>query len=118
MPVSYITYKGKQILYCDFRDMKAKQEVLTNLELMVKFYVEADKKILTLADVRGTYTDPEITEKIKYYGKAVFALKAEKRAIIGINALRRIVLRGYNLFTNNDLRPFETEEEAKEYLIS
>jgi len=118
MPVSYIEYKGKKILYCDFRDLKDKKSVLDNLELMVKFYQEGDGKILTLADVRGTYTDPEITDKIKYYGNTVFKSNAKKRAIIGMNALRRIVLRGYNLVTGNDLRPFDTEEEAKEYLIS
>ncbi|WP_425392091.1 STAS/SEC14 domain-containing protein [Ekhidna sp.] len=118
MPVSYITHKGRKILYVNFKDMKSKEVVLANLEDMKKHYVEASDKIYLLLDVRGTFTDPEVMDRLKHYGKQYFKGKSEKRAVLGVSGIKKIMLKGYALVTNTDVKPFEDEEEAKNYLAS
>ncbi len=118
MPISYITYKGKKILHADFKDLKDKDAVLENLERMKEHYLEAEDKILLLADLRGTFSNPEIMDKLKYYGKTVFHGRSVKRAVIGIVGVKKILLKAYNVFTSNEVIPFESEEEAKDYLVS
>ena len=116
MPVSYIEHKGKKLLHVDFKDMKEKQIVLENIELMVKFYKEATEDIYLLLDVRGTYNDPEVMDKLKNYGKTVFKGRSKNRAILGITGMKKLLLRAYSTFTNTDVSVFETVEDAKDYL--
>ncbi len=58
-----------------------------------------------------------IKDKTKRLGKEVFSVYAKKRAIIGMDGLRGLILKGYNAITGNDLKPFPTLEEAKDYLV-
>ena len=83
---------------------------------MVKFYKEADQPIYLLLDVRGTFVNPEVMDKLKHYGKTVFNGRSAKRAILGVTGVKKILLKGYNLFTSTSVTPFETEVEAKDYL--
>ncbi|MEQ6165876.1 hypothetical protein AAOE16_01675 [Ekhidna sp. MALMAid0563] len=118
MPVSYITHKGRKILYVNFKDIKSKEAVLANLEEMKKFYLEATEKIYLLLDVRGTFTDPEVMDRLKNYGKNHFNGKSEKRAVLGVTGVKKILLKGYNLVTKTEVQPFDDEEQAKDYLAS
>ncbi len=116
MPVSYVTHKNRKILHVDFKDIKEKEKVLDNLEEMVKFYKSATEDIYLLLDVRGTFTDPEVMDKLKNYGKSVFKGKSKKRAVLGVSGIKSILLRAYSLFTNTDVAPFDDIEQAKDYL--
>lgn len=118
MPISYITHKGKEIIFCDFKDMKNKSEIFAQLEVMSVEFKKSKGDLLVLTDVRGAHNDPEVVEKTKAYGKTVFSKYAKKRAIIGMDGLRGLILRGYNALTGNDLKPFSSIEEAKDYLVS
>ena len=118
MPVSYISHKSRKILHVDFKDIKEKEKVLKNLEEMVKFYKSATEEIYLLLDVRGTFTDPEVMDKLKNYGKTVFKGKSKKRAVLGVSGIKSLLLRAYSLFTNTDVAPFDNIEEAKDYLAS
>lgn len=118
MPVSYITHKGKEILHVDFKDIKNKTVVLGEIDEMAKFYRESTKEILLLLDVRGTFTDPEVMDKLKSYGKTVFKGKSRKRAILGVSGVKKLLLKAYSTVTNTSLAAFEDIEEAKDYLAS
>ena len=116
MPVSYITHNNRKILHVDFKDIKDKETVLNNLEDMVKFYKSATEDIYLLLDVRGTFTDPEVMDKLKNYGKTVFKGKSKKRAVLGVSGIKSLLLRAYSMFTNTDVAPFDDIEAAKNYL--
>ena len=118
MPISYIEYKGKEIIFCDFKDMKDKSNIFSQLASMAVEFKKSNGDLLVLTDVRGTHNDPEVVEKTKYYGKNVYRHYAKKRAIVGMGGLRKLILRGYNAITGNDLQPFDSLEEAKEYLVA
>lgn len=116
MPVSHITHKGREILHVDFSHLKQKSPVMDTLNDWVKAYKESDKEIFLLLDVTEAFSDPEVMEKMKHYGKTVFKGKSKKRAVVGITGAKKLLLRGYKLFTNTDLSTFDTVDEAKEYL--
>ena len=118
MPVSYITHKDRKILHVDFKDIKDKEKVLANLEEMVKFYKSATEEIYLLFDVRGCFTDPEVMDKLKNYGKNVFKGRSKKRAVLGVSGIKGLLLRAYSLFTNTEVATFEDIDEAKDYLAA
>ena len=91
---------------------------METIEDWVKAYKESSEPINILLDVRGAFNDPEVMEKFKYYGKTVFKGRSRKRAVIGITGAKKLLLRGYSLFTNTDVSTFDTIEDAKEYLAS
>jgi hypothetical protein len=114
MGVKWIDYKGKRILYVDFRKLYEEQ-VLANDELFVKFIKESPTKVLILANVEGAAISS--LEKIKEVSKKEVSPKVAKSAIVGITGLKDILLRAYNSFTGSSAQPFATEQEAMDWLV-
>ena len=44
--------------------------------------------------------------------------KSEKRAILGVGGIKKILLRAYSMVTGTNVTPFEDEEKAKDYLAN
>ena len=57
-------------------------------------------------------------KKASEYGKEVFNERTSKNAAIGVSGIKKILLQAYNLVVKDKLLPFNTKEEALEYLIS
>ena len=119
MPVNYIQYKGKKILYVDYRNMTGEQtaEAIANLEEEAKEMRTWTKKGLILTDFRNAKASAEYMAHAKKLGKEVFAEKIQKSAALGITGVKNILLQAYNAFSKDKLVPFNSEEEAKEWLI-
>ena len=117
MPISYITYKGKEILYIDLRESKTEQRSKELLAETVKYYEESSGNLIALTNVEGTYMNPEIIEETKKYAKSLFSVKAKKRAMVGVKGLKKLIFNSYAKISGNNIRLFDTEEEAKDYLI-
>jgi hypothetical protein len=116
MPVSYIQYKGKKILYVDYRNMTGEQGIAT-LNEEAKEMENWTQKGLVLNDFRNAKASAEFMAHAKKLGKEVFVFKVQKTAAIGITGVQSILLQAYNAFSKDKLVPFATEEEAKEWLI-
>jgi hypothetical protein len=114
MAVKWIDYKGKRILYVDFRKLYEEQ-VTANLEMEIKFIKESPAKVLILANVEGAAISS--LEKIKEVSKKEISPKVAKSAIVGITGLKDILLRAYNTFTGSTAHPFATEQEAMDWLV-
>lgn len=115
MPVSWITYKGKEILLIDYRGLSL-DESFETLGQVGKMVAEKDEKVLILADVRDSYTSPEFMTRLKETGKQIKPM-TQKQAIVGITGLKGILLDAYNRFTESASKTFSTQEEAKEWLV-
>ena len=116
MPVSYIQYKGKTILYVDFRNMTGDQGIAT-LDDEAKAMESWTQTGLILNDFRNAKASAEFMAHAKKLGKEVFVTKVKKSAAIGITGVQGILLQAYNAFSKDKLVPFASEEEAKEWLI-
>ena len=113
---SVITYKNKEILYVDYRNTKSEQEMIDILESVCQFLLKENKQQLILTNISGVYALPGFMKKAKELGKKTKHL-TPKEAIVGIVGPKKTLLMFYNLFTGVDIRPFDTEEEAKKYLV-
>ena len=116
MPVKYIQYKGKTILYCDFRNMTGDQGIAV-LDEEAKAMKTWTQKGLVLSDFHNSKGSQEFMAHAKKLGKEVFAEKTHKSAAIGLAGVQSILLQAYNAFSKDKLVPFASEEEAKEWLI-
>jgi hypothetical protein len=119
MPVSYIQYKGKTILYVDYRNMTGDQtkEAIAILEEEAREMRTWTHRGLILTDFRNAKASQEYMAHAKKLGKEVFAEKIQKSAALGITGVKNILLQAYNAFSKDKIVPFDSEEEAKEWLI-
>jgi hypothetical protein len=120
MGTKWIEYKGKKILYQDYRGLTA-PEVMETLELTGRMMTECPTKLICLSNVENMVITSEFMARSKELGKQIFDLKSEKTAMVGIKGLKRIFYEAYIHFINNKnkkMATFETETEALEWLIS
>lgn len=117
MSVSYIDYKGKKILFADYTKCKDIQEMLIVLEETKKEYEKSSQMILILDDFRGNSGSSEFMQRAKQLGKEIFDKKTTKAAALGVTGIKKILLNAYNTLVKNKLVPFDTKEEALEYLV-
>lgn len=118
MPVSWIEYKNKKIIYSDYSNQSGEQ-ILNTLKEVEAFYLKLDKqkKYLSLSTFEGSHVSQDFMKVSKEIGKETFEPRILKGALIGITGVKKVLLKAYNLFSNSDLTPFDTEEQAKEWLI-
>ena len=117
MPVTTINYFGKRIVLMDYTPCKSKGEMISTLKES-EFYLNAiPGKSLTLSDFTGVHGNPEFMSAAKKASRNTFDHKVEKAAAVGVTGLKKILLNGYNLIAKNKIMPFDSREEAIDYLI-
>jgi len=117
MPVQWIDYKGKRILYADYRNLKSEDLMLQNLKAEGDVYRNSSMGILSLNDYRDTYISKDFMEKIKELGK-VHKGRTTKAAVLGITGIKQIFFNVYSAFTGEHVKCFSDEISAKEYLVN
>ena len=111
-----ITYKGKEILYLDFRKAKTEQEMIDMLVAGEKYLLNRNIPMLLLENITGKFALPDFTKKAQEVSKNTKHLTL-KEAIVGINGAKKLLLTFYSKFTGINIRAFNDEDEAKEYLV-
>ena len=113
---SWITYKGKEILYDDYRNLSG-EKFSALVDVQVSLTLESGKKnILSLVDVRNSYAIKETVDVFNNAGKVTKGI-AIKTAVLGITGVKKIFLNVINKITNIGAKPFNTIEEAKDWLV-
>ncbi len=117
--VSKIIYKGKEIIYVDYRGATSTEEMIALVHEAKRIIIEDNKKYLLLSDLRGVRGSKEYIDELKKAAQGTPKL-AEKRAVIGIDSIaRKVLLKAYNLVLGSRVyRPFNSEEEAKDWLVN
>jgi uncharacterized Fe-S cluster-containing protein len=116
----FISYKGKEIYFVDYTNIKTTEDFLevikgTN-EFREKTKAMGKRDVLMLVDITGSYVYGETMDALKRAAKLSKELTM-KEAIIGISGAKKIMLRIVQMFSGMQLRPFNTIDEAKEWLI-
>jgi hypothetical protein len=117
MSISYVNYKGRKIMYVDYTHCKNTEELLQVLDEVRREYEKTTETFVAVADMRGNFGSSEFMNKAKQLGKDILDARTTKTAILGVTGVKKILLNGYNAFVKNKLVPFDTKEEAFEYLI-
>lgn len=118
MAVSLIEYKGKKILYIDYSKTKNQEEMIDVLYQAVEYFNKSDKRLRSLSDMTDAYMGLDYMNELKRVTPISLAPKSHKAAIIGVNALKSILTKGYNSGNEGDILTFDTKEEALEYLVN
>ena len=116
----FIEYMGKEIYFIDYTHIKTTEEFLEVIKGTNAFREEAKamgkRNVLMLVDITGSYVYGETMDALKRAAKLSKEL-TKKEAVVGVTGAKKILLRITQLFAGMQLRPFETLEEAKEWLI-
>jgi len=116
MSIEWINHKGKKILYIDYAGLSSKEE-LEQIEKATKTLVETnDKNNLTLTNLVNAKVDQEFVDMSKVKGK-ISGQYTKKAAVVGVEGVRKVLLRAVNAFSGNPREPFSTKEEALEWLV-
>lgn len=116
MPISWLEHKGKNILYVDYRGQTG-ADLIKTLEAAYKTVTKARGKTLVLDDFTGAVLDSAFMARAKELGTPKGERKSGRTAAIGVGGLKPILLSGYNIATGAGIMPFDTREEALEWLV-
>ncbi len=117
MPVNFINYKGKELLFIDLKNIKDPKILIDDAKEAARIIIERNAYTLFLCDFTNAAISTDFMSGIKDDGKHILKNIPIKTAVTGITGLKNIMLQGYIRFTGSKLRSFPTLDEAKEYLI-
>jgi hypothetical protein len=118
MALSYINHKNKQVLFIEYHDCKKVDDYLRLLDDIKEEFLKTKGVWLTLHDFSNGFGNNEFMKKANQYAKEYFNTRPAKNAAIGVTGLKRILMQGYNLIVKDKIVPFNTKEEALDYLVS
>lgn len=118
MSVTIISHKGKKkVVLADY-------SVCTNQEELLAKHFEAEKviklqgkEVPTLVDVTDTSLNSEFMAAAKDLARRTLNEHVSKGAVLGVTGLKKALLLGFNVVATIKWLPFETQEEAMDYLI-
>lgn len=115
MNVNWVEYKGKKILYSDFKGLNS-SEMLNQLRYETDLICQDNREILYLADFTDTTISVEFMKAGNSAGQKTKKF-VKRSAIIGVTGLKPMLLNTFNKVTGIEARAFHDIVKAKEYLF-
>ncbi len=116
--IKIIEHKDQEIMYVDYRGFKTQDELVALIDKVALELENRSNKIHVITNFEGVKVGSEYMTRAKELGNTVFAEKMNKSALLGITGLKKILLKSYNMFSKNQQHPFDTLEEAKDFVVS
>lgn len=116
--VSWIKHQGRDILFVDLKDVQqtaVEIEAANEAEQIIK--TKPQNSVLTLIDYTGMHYDSAGVEAQKNYSSAV-APYVRASAAVGIDGLKRIIVRSVARITSRNIKLFDDPESAKDWLVT
>lgn len=114
MGASVIEYKGKKIIYADYRGLTDKEEMIKVLDQGLALHKANPDSIGVITNFTDTYLSQDFVEKIKQDTKGI----SGKIALIGITGVKKILINAINKVVQANTKIHDDEISAKEWLIS
>jgi hypothetical protein len=116
MSIEWVEYKGKKILYIEYKNLSPEQ-MLNQIKEATKILVATNsKENLTLTDMTGSFVNDEFLELAKEQGKISLSV-TKKAAIVGVTGIKKLLLNVVNTVSPLSRKPFDNIDDAKEWLI-
>lgn len=111
-------HSDKEILVIDFSGHKENEMI----EMMIEFrdiIIAGKKPILILGIFNDkNYLTPKFMQAFRKVKREEVTPFIIRQAVVGLSDNKKMILKGYNLFFNRNIRPFDSRERAIQYLIS
>ena len=119
MAAEWIVYKGKKIFSINLKGLKA-PEILKVQEDAAKLLGQSPAKALILMNSEGAMMNSQTMQRAQALGRDIIEPRTERFAIVGVTGFLMVFMQTYNRFTGagSKQRLFNTEAEAKEWLVS
>jgi hypothetical protein len=115
--VKFIEHKGKKILYIDMANC-TENDVLAVIEAAKKIITaQPEHSLLTLTDVTHARYNAAVVAATQSFTKGN-KLYVRAAAIIGVNAIKKIIFNKVMEFSERKITAFEDENKAKDWLVS
>ena len=112
-------YKGKEIIVIDFSEAGADKEKTLSIiaQVFPVLSVRPKNSVLTLTNVSGVRFDKEILDAFK---ESVLQVRPyqKKAAVIGIKGIQKVAYSFVTMMTSDITKAFDSELEAKEWLVA
>ncbi len=119
MSIKWIDYKGKKILYVDFRRLSADQ-VLRQMRKSDDMARAARAKVLYLGNIEDAGVSGDVMGELRQYAEGTVRRKFEKLAVVGVAGAKKVSLDAFVSMVERSLvqvRSFATEAEGLEWLV-
>jgi hypothetical protein len=114
--IQWINYKGQEILMNNRSNLK-ENDIIENSNQVVSLIKESGKKnILYLVDNSNTHMVPQVKDHIKKGAKEINPF-IKKLAVIGTSSSQKIMLNVLSSLIGMNIRVFDDEVSAKNWLI-
>lgn len=119
--LTVIDYKEIEVLFADYKDCNDTRDNITLIRETADYVrmVQEPNSVFLLIDASRSQGSQEFMAEAKKLKKEVFDKKIKVQAVIGINSkIKKVLLMVYNAVSKQKLFPFDTKEEALEYLYT
>lgn len=110
-----VQYQGKEILYVNYQN-SSEEEMIAMAEALKTHILSENKPHLRLVNISGAFATPKFTKIVRELGEETKHISF-KGAIVGITGGKKALLMIYNKILGGSMKPFDSESEAKEYLV-
>lgn len=118
-------HKNKEILLGDYSNITNQEEYIKiirqatakSVKEIKTRYENPDHAVLMLIDIRDSIIGTETLSVFKENAKKIKPY-IKKVAVLGIHGVRKILLESVVWFSGLDAKPFDSQEEAKDWLVS
>ena len=118
-------HKNKEILLGDYSNITSQEEYIKiirqattkSIKDIKTRYENPDHAVLMLIDIRDSIIGTETLSVFKENAKKIKPY-IKKVAVLGIHGVRKILLESIVWFSGLDAKPFDSQEEAKDWLVS
>jgi hypothetical protein len=114
--IRFIQHKGKQILHLDFTHTTAEETLRIIREAKAVIAAQPEKSLRTLTDVTNMKFNTEASEAMKefaHHNKPYVSAGA----VVGVTGLKQIIYNAVIKFSGRHIAAFDTEDQAKEWLV-
>ena len=116
---AWIEHKGKRILFSNYRGLNGEalvSQIRANNDTIAEIAEQGERDHLRLLDVTDCYATREVMAAFKD-GAIMLSPYVRASAIVGVTRMEKHLLRIINQLASLSIRPFETIEEAKDWLV-
>jgi hypothetical protein len=117
--IRWIDHKETPILLLDYSNFLNSDEIITTISEVNQYIKKLGAyDIILLVDVRDSQANEKMVVDALKQNALILKPYVKKAAIIGVTPKQEVILTVVNMFSNLGLKPFNSIDGAKDWLIS
>lgn len=113
--IKKITHKGKEIIHIDYSDCRGEDMIAVAAKVTELIIAENKEVLLFSIFNKKNYITPSVMKQLESGLKLIECL-TKKNAVTGLSRPQLWILKGVNLWIKKKIYPFESTEQALDFL--